>query len=81
MTISDLIKKQNKDYDYIEFRMYIDGKTVFCGSGESKCGELFFHDENDYDFINETVISYEEWSNVDNKVINGLTIVFLVGGK
>ena len=80
MTIKDLIK--NKDHDRISIRRVrpekYGGGDVFCGPAKSINGKLVSLDGDTYS-ENEEVLSYEEWSNPEKGVENGLTIV-LKGG-
>ena len=77
MTINDLIK--NKDYDYISYRLALpDGDDTFAGCFSSKNGEIISLDGDIYD-KDEEVLNYEEWSNPEDNVQNGLTII--VKGK
>ena len=73
MTIYDLIK--NKDYDYISYRLTLpEGDSFFAGCFSSKDGEIIPLDGDIYD-KNEEVLSYEEWTQIENNIQNGLTIV------
>ena len=72
MTIGDLIK--NKDYDYVSYRLTLDGDDTFAGCFASKGGEIIPLDGDIYD-NDEEVISYEEWSSPEDDIQNGLTIV------
>ena len=73
MTIGDLIK--NKDYDYVSYRLTIrDGENIFAGCFASKDGEIISLDGDTYD-KNEEVLSYEEWSQPEDDIQNGLTVV------
>ena len=80
MTVKDLIT--NKDYDYISWRLAIpehlqetfNDTTLFFGVAASKDGELMSLDGDSYS-EDEVVLSYEEWSEPENKVVNGLTVV------
>lgn len=77
MTIGDLIK--NKDYDYIELRMIIpelkpEYEDIFFGVCRSENGELISLDRDTYS-ENEEVIRWEEWSNPEKDIKNGLTVV------
>ena len=72
MTIGELIK--DKDYDFIELRIY-DSKlhrSVFIGSAKSINGDLLSLDGDTYCKESE-VLEYEEWSG--KKVKNAVTIV------
>ena len=75
MTVSDLIK--NKDCDYIEWRVTspYDNSDMFFGATKSKHGKLIPLDYDNYHEETE-IISYEEWSDLDKGIINGLTIVY-----
>ena len=77
MTVRDLIEK--KDYDYIEWRITLPEK---CGGGDTLFGEaksvsskLIPLDGDTY-YEDTEVLRYEEWSNLELGVNNGLTIVF-----
>lgn len=75
MTIGDLIK--NKDYDYVEYRVIppLDtAETMFFGAFKSVSGEIISLDGNTY-HKSEEVLSYEEWSNPEKGIENGLTII------
>ena len=73
MVIGDLIK--NKDYDYVSYRLTLpDGSDTFAGCFASKDGEIISLDGDIYS-NDEEVISYEEWSNLEDGINNGLTIV------
>ncbi len=80
MTVGDLIK--NKDYDYISYRMPIPDRlhdkigidSIFIGEAMSKDGKLYDLDGDTY-YEDEEIISYEEWSNPDKDIVNGLTVV------
>ena len=73
MTIGDLIK--NKDYDYVSYRLTLpEGDDIFAGCFASKGGEIIPLDGDIYD-ENEEVLSYEEWSQPENDIKNGLTVV------
>ena len=73
MTIGDLIK--NKDYDYISYRLTLpNGDDTFAGCFASKAGEIISLDGDIYN-KNEKVLSYEEWSQSENDIQNGLTVV------
>ena len=80
MTVKDLIK--NKDYDYINWRIKIDEADrdkigeddIFFGVCYSKNSELISLDDDTYS-EDEIVLSYEEWSNPEKGIVNGLTVV------
>ena len=80
MRVKDLIK--NKDYDYISWRIKIDEADremigeddIFFGVCYSRDGELISLDGDIYS-EEEEVLSYEEWSNPEKGIINGLTVV------
>lgn len=73
MTIGDLIR--SKDYDYVSYRLKLaDGGNIFAGCFASKCGEIISLDGDIYD-KDEEVISYEEWSQPEDDIQNGLTVV------
>ena len=76
MTIADLIK--NKDYDYISWRVILpenlDGDDMFFGCAKSKNGKLISLDGDIYSEDTE-VLRYEEWSDEEERIKNGLTVV------
>ena len=73
MTIGDLIK--NKDYDYVLYRLILpNGDDIFAGCFASKGGEIISLDGDIYN-KDEEVLSYEEWSQSENDIQNGLTVV------
>lgn len=76
MTIGDLIK--DKDYDYIEYRLTLPedcgGGDTFFGAARSENGKLIPLDYDTYR-ENEEVIRWEEWSNPEQDIKNGLTVV------
>ncbi len=76
MTVGDLIK--NKDYDYISWRVTLPEKAgggdTFFGCCKSVGGELISLDHDSY-YKNEVVLKYEEWSDPENDIQNGLTVV------
>ena len=76
MTIGDLIK--NKDYDSIEYRiLYNDDLDIFAGVFASKNGEIISLDGDTYSKGKE-VYKYEEWSNPEENIQNGLTVIIKV---
>lgn len=81
MTIKDLIK--NKDYDYISWRVRLPlvykntpgyDAGEFFGCCKSEGGKLIPLDGDIYD-EDEVVLTYEEWSDPEEGVYNGLTVV------
>ena len=76
MTIGDLIK--NKDYDYIEYRCTapadLTETDIFFGICKSENGKLIALDYDSYD-ESEEVLRWEEWSNLEKGIKNGLTVV------
>lgn len=80
ITVGDLIK--NKDYDYISWRIKLDGEDrdkvgeddIFFGVCRSENGKLISMDGDTYS-EDEVVISYEEWSKPEKGIMNGLTVV------
>ena len=73
MTIGDLIK--NKDYDYVSYRITLpECGDAFAGCFASKGGEIIPLDEDIYS-KEEEVLSYEEWSQPEDDIQNGLTVV------
>lgn len=76
MTIKDLIA--NKDYDYISWRVTLpeqlsDG-DIFFGCSISRNGKLIPLNDDTYHEDTE-IISYEEWTNEEKDIKNGLTVV------
>lgn len=73
MTIGDLIK--NKDYDYVSYRITLpDGTDTFFGCFSSKNGNIIPLDGDNY-YKSEEVLSYEEWTQPEDNIENGLTII------
>ena len=73
MTIGDLIK--NKDYDYVSYRLTIpESDYTFASFFPSKGGEIIPLDVVIYS-KEEEVLSYEEWSQLEDDIQNGLTVV------
>lgn len=76
MTVNDLI--QQKDYDYIEWRITLPEHDkegdIFFGCTKSKNGELISLDGDIYSKDVE-VLQYEEWSNLKDNILNGLTVL------
>lgn len=76
MIVKDLI--QNKDYDYISWRVvapdWFDEPDVWVGACKSINGELIPLDGDSYS-EHEEVIQFEEWSN--ERIENGLTVIVL----
>lgn len=76
MIVKDLI--YNKDYDYIEWYITLPedfGKSdIFFGISKSINGELISLDGDSYSEY-ETVASYNEWSDDELGIKNGLTII------
>lgn len=77
MTVGDLIK--NKDYDYISWRATLPEKAgggdTFFGCTKSENGKLIPLDGDIYS-EDTKVLSYEEWSDEEEGIKNGLTIVY-----
>lgn len=74
MTIGDLIK--NKDYDCISYRLTLpDGDDAFAGYFASKDGEIISLDGDTIYDENDEVLSYKEWSEPEEGIQNGLTVV------
>lgn len=75
-TINDFIKK--KDYDYISIRYTLPEKAgggdTFAGCAKSHKGKLIPLDYDTYD-ESDYVLFFEEWSNKEEGIRNGLTIV------
>lgn len=75
-TIGDLIK--NKDYDYVEYRVTIpsanEQKDIFAGAFRTESGKIIPLDGDIYD-KNKEVIKSEEWSDLENGIKNGLTVI------
>ena len=73
MTIGDVGK--NKNYDYVSQRLSLrDGSDTFAGCFASKDGEIIPLDGDIYD-KDEEVLSYEEWTQPEDDINNGLTVV------
>ena len=80
MRVKDLIK--NKDYDYISWRIKVDEADrdkigeddIFFGVCYSRNSSLIPLDGDIYS-EDEVVLSYEEWSNPEKGIVNGLTVV------
>ena len=73
ITIGELIK--NKDYDYVSYRLTLqDGSDTFAGCFASKGGEIIPLDGDIYS-KKEEVLSYEEWTQPEDNIQNGLTVV------
>ena len=73
MTIGDLIK--NKNYDYVSYRLTLrDGSDTFACCFVSKDGEIILLDGDIYD-KDEEVLNYEEWTQPEDDINNGLTVV------
>lgn len=74
MTVRDVIN--DKDYDYIEWRVTpppdIDEESIFFGACKSENGKLIPLDFDTYD-ENEEVFTYEQWCT--DKIKRGLTII------
>ena len=77
MTVGDLIK--DKDYDYISWRATlperVGGGNTFIGCTRSENGKLFALDGDIYSEETE-ILEYREWSDEEDGIKNGLTIVF-----
>lgn len=78
MTVKDLIK--NKDYDYISWRITVPDDfcgpdDMFIGCAKSENGKLISLDGDTIYDESDEVIRYEEWSNPEKDIINGLTVV------
>ena len=84
MTVKELISK--KDYDYISFRVtappdfiYAEDEdpSEFYGSCHSINGELIPDDPDDSDAysMDEELVRWEEWSDEELGIKNGLTVV------
>ena len=77
MTVRDLIK--NKDYDYISWRATLPenlgGGDMFVGCAKSENGKLISLDGDIYS-ENTEILEYEEWSDEEEGIKNGLTIVY-----
>ena len=73
MTIGNLIK--NKNYDYVEYRLTIlSDSDIFAGCFKSENGEIIPLDGDSYS-KNEEVLSYGEWTQPEDGIDNGLTVV------
>lgn len=77
-TIEDLIKK--KDYDYVSYRIACkeDKDGIFAGCFAVKNGHIIALDGDCYG-IHTRVIASEKWSDPEEHIKNGLTII--VAGK
>ena len=75
-TIGDLIK--NKDYDYVEYRIVIPSEDepddIFAGAFRTESGEIIPLDGDIYN-QNKEVVESEEWSDLENGIKNGITII------
>lgn len=75
-TIGDLIK--NKDYDYVEYRVVIPSEDeqddIFAGAFRTEAGKIIPLDGDIYD-QNKEVVESEEWSDIENGIKNGLTVI------
>ena len=79
MTIGDLIK--NKDYDFVSYKIMLsDDFNMFAGAFRSKNGEIITIGDDDRYDKDEEVLSYEEWSDDEIGIKNGLTVVVKVSG-
>lgn len=76
MQIKDLIQK--KDYDYISYRITLPEKAgggdTFFGCAASKNGKLISLDGDNY-YEDEEILDYREWSQPEDGIENGLTVV------
>jgi len=78
MTIKELITK--KDYDYVSCHLLVTSdnggqpEEVFAGVFRSEKGEIVSLDGDSYSKEKE-VVRFEEWSNEEDGIKNGLTIV------
>lgn len=74
MTLGNLIK--NKDYDYVSYRLKLPDKSdIFAGCFASKAGKIISLDGDTIYDEKDEVLSYEEWSNPEEGIQNGLTVV------
>ena len=82
MTVRDLIK--NRDFDYISWRIMLPERYkdepeyeegVFIGQCRSKDGKLISLDGDTIYDEDDVVLKYEEWSNPDKDICNGLTVI------
>lgn len=75
-TIGDIIDKRN--YDYVSYRLWCDGEYredgIFAGCFSVKDGIITPLDGDIYN-KNEKVIASKEWTNEEEGVYSGLTIV------
>lgn len=75
-TIGDLIK--NKDYDYVEYRIAIPSANepddIFAGAFRTEAGKIIPLDGDIYN-QNKEVIESEEWSDLENGIKNGFTVI------
>ena len=77
MTVGDLIK--DKDYDYISWRVTLPekmgGGDTFIGHTRSENGKLISLDGDIYSEETE-ILNYKEWSDEEDGIKNGLTIIY-----
>ena len=75
-TIGSIIGK--RDYDYVSYRLWCNGKYgkdgVFAGCFSAKDGKITPIDGDIYS-KNEKVVASEEWTNEEEGVCSGLTVV------
>lgn len=88
ITIETLVKDiltPQRDFDYVSYRMFLGkieqftktSETIFAGCFAISCiGGLHIAslDGDTYSLL-ENVLAYEEWTDPDNNVYNGLTII------
>lgn len=85
MKLKDLIK--NKDYNCISYRLKmpddkvrIYGESIFIGEAASKNGKLFSLDGDTIYDGDDVVMEFKEWSQPEENIKNGLTVVVDCGG-
>ena len=75
-TIGEIINK--KDYDYVSYRLWCSGEYgkygIFAGCFSVKNGEIMPLDGDIYN-KNEKVVASEEWTNEEEGVYSGLTVI------
>lgn len=76
-TIGEIINK--KDHDYVSYRLWCGGEYgeygIFAGCFSVKNGEIISLDGDIIYNKNEKVIASEEWTNEEEGVQSGLTVI------
>lgn len=78
MKIKDLISK--KDYDFVSYRLLITPNNgeepydTFAGAFRSESGKIIPLDGDTYS-AEEEVVEYEEWTNEEEGITSGLTVI------